>query len=99
MSCIQIVPLIRAPDLLFFSAYQCRLFLLASKLTKASGSFFPSLTINLYYMYSCDGVLQHRTLSSGSLNIEDLEDVVKDQLHGRRESITHISSDKVDKVR
>ena len=50
-------------------------------------------------MYSCAGVLQHRTLSSGSLNIEDLEDVVKDQLHGRRESITHISSDKVDKVR
>ena len=62
-------------------------------------SFVPSLTINLYNMYSCDGVLQHRTLSSGSLNIEDLEDVVKDQLHGRRESITHISSDKVDKVR
>lgn len=44
-------------------------------------------------------ILQHRSLSSGSLNIEDLEDVVKDQLHGRRESVSHISSEKVDKVR
>ncbi|XP_067951479.1 uncharacterized protein [Watersipora subatra] len=43
--------------------------------------------------------LEHRTLSSGSLNIEDLEDLVKDQLHGRRESMEQHSSGKVDKVR